>query len=71
MTLGPPFGLDHWTFRSERHPKNERWRQAAATEPETGLRAAAWSDQPYDLHNANRAAHHACSCAAEAAGRLL
>lgn len=72
MTAGaPPYGLDHWTFRDQRHPKDSAWRRAALTEPEVGLRAAGWSDEPFDLHNATAAAHQLCDCAVHAAGRLL
>lgn len=47
------YGIDrvgpHWT-----PPKLEAWRRAAFDEAELGLRAAAWSDRPYDLYNALR-----------------
>lgn len=68
---GPPYGLDHWTFRNPTHPKDEAWRRAALTEPELGLRAAEWADQPFDLYNAERQAHQGCTCAAIDAGMLL
>jgi hypothetical protein len=52
-----PYGLDRVGPRWP-EPKRDAWRRAALTEPELGLRAAAWNDQPYDLYNA-LAAHRA------------